>query len=67
MMLVLRLGEHIGARPGWNDVLPCVYTLVGGTWADSGVAYWVFTLGGGVTCGGEVMLKISLSYFRASV
>ena len=43
---------------------PCGSTLGDGAGSAFGVAYGLFTLRGGVTCGGATMLNISASCFR---
>ena len=60
-------GDSLRARPGWNDISLCGSTLRGGAGDASGVAYGIFNLGGGVTCGGEAMLNIWACCFRAAV
>ena len=64
IMYGMRWGGRLGALPGWNAMSPCGSTLRGGTGDTSDVVSWVFTLGGGVTCGGAVLMKIS-AIFRS--
>ena len=48
MMWSGRCGGRLGARPGWNDMLPYEFTLRGGTRAAYIVTPGVSTLRGGV-------------------
>ena len=67
MIQSTRWCESLVAPHDWNYILPCGSTLWGGAGDAFGVASGVFTLGGGVTCGGGTMLNISASGFRAAV
>ena len=57
----------LGTLPGWIVISPCGSTLGGGSGATSGVVSRVFTLGGGVTCGGSALLNIYASFRSAAV
>ena len=46
---------------------PCGSTIRDGTWAASGFASGVYTLGGGVTCWGADLMKISASFFSTTI
>ena len=63
----MRVELIVCENPIWNDMSACGSTLRGGTWAASVFSPRAFTLGGGVTCGGGAMLKISASCSSYSI
>ena len=61
MMCGTRWGGCLGARPVWNVLSTYWSTLGGGAGGVSDVVSGVCTLGGGATCWGAAVLKISVS------
>ena len=61
-----RWGGLLSARPVWNIIPQYGSTLGGSAGAMYGVVYGVCTLGGGVTCVGDALVKISASCLSAA-
>ena len=67
IMCGTRWGGRLGVHPGWNVISLCGSTVVRGAGAAADIIYGVCTLRGGITSGGESLVKISVSCLSSAV